>query len=78
MSRHLCTCSRPLLTENPPDGLDACARCRGAVNDEAAARLPDLDVPYGTTHPANMQRFKEWAEDAITRARGGILGPFGR
>ena len=67
--RHLCACAAPLLTDNEPDGLDACKRCRGAVDDAAAERLPDLDVPYGTTHPANMEGFKRWADEAIRKAR---------
>ena len=67
MPRHLCACTRPLVTDNEPDGVGACKRCRGAVSADAAARLPDLDVPYGTTRRANMARFKEWAERAMRR-----------
>jgi hypothetical protein len=70
VARHLCQCSRPLLSEDAPDGLDSCARCRGAVSHEAAETLPDLDVPYGTTHPANLAGFKWWVDEAIRKARG--------
>jgi hypothetical protein len=67
--RHLCECSRPLITESEPDGFDACKRCRGAITEEAALSLPELPVPYGKTHPADLAGFKRWADEAITDAR---------
>ena len=74
MPRHTCTCSRPLLTDSDADGLDACKRCRGAVGPDAADTLPDLPVPYGTTHPANLARFRRWADTAIDQARRRRFG----
>jgi hypothetical protein len=67
MARHRCPCWRPLVTDSPPDGLDACSRCRGAVSDDAAERLPDLEVPYGTR--ADPLAFNRWANEALRQLR---------